>query len=219
MTDVRPELHQIDEATASTIEAGRGEYSTSIGAQRRPPKVLIVLLFVVAAAVVVGGFAFAIVFTLPSNVLFTRDGDHPVRTAFNALDPQDWAFFTRDPEGTQVGAYTVDSADAVYSLMKTPQGAVTNLYGLSRTQRAQGPELGFLNAAVRTWLPCDDPTATCIVTAAESVPDEVTSNSPIPTVCGDVVLTEEHTTPWSFRRLTDEYRKVTATAHLNVQCS
>ncbi|MEU9099167.1 SdpA family antimicrobial peptide system protein [Streptomyces sp. NPDC048361] len=76
-----------------------------------------------------------------------------IRPALNILTPETWAFFTRNPESVQNGIYGYDHAGGVRNLLRTPQGNPANIFGLSRTQRAQGPELGYIHAPApqRPW--------------------------------------------------------------------
>ena len=68
-----------------------------------------------------------------------------LRAELNTVAGQNFAFFTRSPETDQIDAYRLDPDGTVgASLLVTPQAKPANLFGLSRTQRAQGPELAIL---------------------------------------------------------------------------
>jgi antimicrobial peptide system SdpA family protein len=176
-------------------------------------------LFVLTCVCVFGILALGLFYTLPSNALSSRHSTGP-RTAFNTLVPQNWAFFTRNPESGQTGAYRLGGDGEAHSLLNTPQGAPANLFGLSRTQRAQGPELGYLNAHVTGhYEKCSAYLGDCVEQSARRAAVKVTNTSPLPTVCGDVYLTQEKTVPWAFRHEVPYHKRVSRIAHVDVRCS
>lgn len=149
--------------------------------------------FVVATAAA-GAFLLASVFfTLPSNVLSHRDGS-TIRIFFTTLAPQNWAFFTRDPQSQEVVAYQVDG-DQVRNLMRTPQVRASNLFGLTRKQRAQGVEIGEIYGSQLRWASCDAKWDQCMTQARAQNSQTVANRSPVPTVCGEVILVVQETTP------------------------
>ncbi|GAA2929871.1 hypothetical protein GCM10020221_27130 [Streptomyces thioluteus] len=175
-------------------------------------------LFSVACLAVFGYLATALFYTLPTNALSSRHSKG-ARTVLNTVTPENWAFFTRNPQNGQSGIYAYGRDGSVRSLLATPQGDPSNLFGLSRTQRAQGPELGFLNAAATThWIPCAGFLEPCMKEAAARPAQKVTNSSPVATVCGDAFLTEEKTVPWSFRNQVPYTKRVVHIVHLDVRC-
>lgn len=171
------------------------------------------LVFVTAGIVLFLGSVF---YTLPSNVLSLRGG--AVRNAFNTISPQDWAFFTRDPQSTMIGAYELTPDGGAVSRLTTPQNRVRNSFGLSRTQRAQGPELGFLDHAVGGWANCDGSVDYCIDANKNAPTQNIANTSPVPTICGDTFITQEEPQPWAFRSLTSHPSRVTKVAHISAEC-
>ncbi|MFD9205152.1 SdpA family antimicrobial peptide system protein [Streptomyces sioyaensis] len=177
------------------------------------------VLFAGACLCLFGYLAASLFYTLPSNALSSRQSKGGARHALNILTPENWAFFTRDPETTQISAYALGADGAGRSLMRTPQGAPSNLFGLSRTQRAQGPELGYLNAAAAArWKACDGRLADCLRESSGGRAWRVKNESPVPTVCGDAYLTQEKTVPWSYRELVPYSRRVVKIVHLDIRC-
>ena len=88
--------------------------------------------------------------SLPPNIVWGRTqlSELRARTQHRPSD-RDFAFFTRSPETDQIDAYRLaPDATTGASLLVTPQARPSNLFGLSRTQRAQGPELAILLRAV-----------------------------------------------------------------------
>ncbi|MFF7636960.1 SdpA family antimicrobial peptide system protein [Kitasatospora sp. NPDC008050] len=174
-------------------------------------------LFATSSAVLFSFLVLSVFYTLPSNALSSRHSKG-ARTLFNTLAPQDWAFFTRNPETVQLGVYAFDGTSA-RSLMRTPQGNPSNFFGLSREQRAQGPEIGYVNAETNDWTDCAGLLDSCLHSASGTPAQRVRNTSPIPTVCGDAYLTEEKTVPWEYRNLVAYRKRVVKIAHLDVTCA
>lgn len=173
----------------------------------------------VSSVIIFGFLLLAVFYSLPSNVLVTRSPGDQMRLAFNILSSQDYAFFTKDPESETLDAIDVASWESV---LATPQNRPQNLFGLSRTQRAQGPELANLSSDPATvWIACADGETGrgCAHRSSERAPSRVTNSSPVPTVCGDVVLVDRVPVPWSYRKLISESHRTLKTAHLFVACS
>ncbi|MGW7007988.1 SdpA family antimicrobial peptide system protein [Streptomyces sp. NPDC054933] len=176
------------------------------------------ILFAVSCFVIFGYLATSLFYTLPSNALSSRHSKG-LRAALNILTPENWAFFTRNPESVQNGIYAYGTDRTIRNLLRTPQGEPSNLFGLSRTQRAQGPELGYINAAAaHTWSPCSGYLTDCLSEASRKPSLMVNNTSPLPTICGDAYITQEQTVPWSFRNQVSYTRRVVQVAHLDVRC-
>jgi antimicrobial peptide system SdpA family protein len=160
--------------------------------------------------------------TLPSNILWERTQLPALRVELNTIAGQNFAFFTRSPEDNQIIAYRLNPDGATTeSLMVTPQGKASNLFGLSRTQRAQGPELANLVRVIRlnAWADCtglDRPT--CVERASGRPKVLLHNDSPVPTVCGRVVFTVESTTKWAYRRLAEDRYVIERIAPASVDC-
>ncbi len=161
--------------------------------------------------------------TLPSNIMWERNQLRAIRVELNTIAGQDFAFFTRSPETEEPLAYRLNADGSVgASLLVTPQAKASNLFGLSRTQRAQGPELANLVHAIRpaAWFNCTGLAPNACFDAVPRRPMPVLRNtSPIPTVCGHVMLTSEIPTKWAYRRLTDIRYSVENAAVADVDCS
>ncbi|MEV8017521.1 SdpA family antimicrobial peptide system protein [Streptomyces sp. NPDC086554] len=174
--------------------------------------------FVTAAAALFAVLAASIYFAMPRNVT-TQPWMPPVKTAFSAFVPQGWAFFTKDPQSEQFGAYRPRGGGArPENLSLTPQGKAENLFGLSRRQRAQGPEEALLASKVRHWETCQGSNDDCLRAAAVRPATAVTNPSPLPSLCGDVIVTNQRPVPWAYRELLPETSRVTRAAHLRIRC-
>lgn len=170
--------------------------------------------FLGSLAVLIPCFGLSIYAGWPSNVLNPAGGD-PVRTYVAMSVPQGWAFFTKPADDPEIGAYDVDTGR---SILATPQTKIENLFGLSRTQRAQGPELASLASQATNWVECDLRSHGCAKPGIDELPDKVRNDAFVRTVCGEVVLTSERPTPWAYREF-GRQSKVEQRAYLNVDCS
>lgn len=140
------------------------------------------------------------------------------RNNYSAFVSQGWNFFTKDLQGNQFGAYEPGQADPA-SLLITPQTRIENAWGLTRNQRAQGPELANLANGITEWQDCTTMRISC-ASELKGEPIEIVNTSPIPTLCGDIVITQEHQSPWSYRgfpsaheQIVDKIALVSITCH------
>jgi antimicrobial peptide system SdpA family protein len=160
--------------------------------------------------------------TLPSNVLWDRSQLLIVRAELNTVAGQNFAFFTRSPESEQIVAYRLLPDGALgASLLHLPQGRAANLFGLSRTQRAQGPELANLMRAVpaTAWTDCTElGHDECVDGIRGRGKAMLRNTSPIPTICGEVALTAESTVKWAYRRLTADRYTIERVAPASIDC-
>jgi antimicrobial peptide system SdpA family protein len=160
--------------------------------------------------------------SLPSNIVWGGTQLPAVRAELNKVAGQDFAFFTRSPETNEIDAYRFDPDGTVgASLRVTPQAKAANLLGLSRTQRAQGPELAILLHGIPPdgWIDCTELDRPACVDAASRHPKTfLRNNSPVPTVCGQVALTVESTTKWAYRRLTETRYSIERIAATSIDC-
>ncbi|MCV7355218.1 SdpA family antimicrobial peptide system protein [Mycolicibacterium fluoranthenivorans] len=177
---------------------------------------------VVYALVLAGGWLASLAATMPSNIVWNRNQIPAIRAAVNAVASQNFAFFTRSPETDQIDAYRLQSDGHLgVSFLLTPQGKPGNLFGLSRSQRAQGPELASLAKRVWAdgWINCEHLDRwRCIEAAQRTPPQALGNDSSVPTVCGDAAITVEDTVKWSYRHLTDEVHTIKKLAVVHVDC-
>lgn len=134
------------------------------------------------------------------------------RATAQAVWPQGWGFFT-EPPAPELVVYAQDTR-GWRSLMLTPQGRADNLFGLSRRQRTQAPEI----SAVADSLPADGWRA-CSATSLDGCSGVVRAAPRLkavdhavqPTLCGSVVLVLEH--------LDGDDWRITGLAVVEVTCS
>ncbi|MEU8762723.1 SdpA family antimicrobial peptide system protein [Streptomyces sp. NPDC048659] len=159
----------------------------------------------------------SVFFSLPSNVLSTRDGGE-LREWSARLLPQSWAFFTKPPSDPEFVPYVV-SGDAASAASLLPNSRPENLYGLTRRQRSQGPEVANMANQVREWRNCEEVEGDCpTVVARSSAPARAENSSPVPTLCGRVVLVETRPVPWKFRDRYDGWRLDKRAALVEATC-
>src|SRR6201999_1340751 len=155
-------------------------------------------------------------------IMWERTQLRALRVELNTIAGQSFAFFTRSPQTEQIMAYRLrPDGTAADSLLVTPQGKASNLFGLSRTQRAQGPELANLvrQVGASAWVDCVGlDRTTCIDQIAHQPKTLLHNTSPVPTVCGQVVLTAEKTTKWAYRRLTEDRYVIERIATVSIDC-
>jgi antimicrobial peptide system SdpA family protein len=175
--------------------------------RRRRSMTPTVIVGVVYACLLAAAGTLTLAATLPSNIIWERTQLQTLRVELNTIAGQSFAFFTRSPQTEQIVAYRLLPDGTIgASLMVTPQGTPANLFGVSRTQRAQGPELANLVQDVepRMWLDCTGlDRRDCLDQIARAPKALLRNTSPVPTVCGQVVLAAERTTKWAYRRLSD----------------
>jgi len=155
-----------------------------------------------------GGIALAgsVFHSLPSNVVSDTGLRSPLRIFSVDLAPQGWGFFTRDPSEADLLYYEEDLQPA----WTTPQGRPENLYGLSRTQRAQGPEAAALLESVGEddWFECMRGATfeSCVEGLRDVGPaaTEAENASVVPTLCGTIVFAQSDPVPWSYRHLYED---------------
>ena len=110
------------------------------------------------------------------------------------------------------------------SLLTTPQARPTNLFGLSREQRTQGPEVAIFidEVDVDSWEECEGGGSIeeCAVATAENTtdPEVIENHSPVPTVCGTVVLVEASPVNWAFREYYDFKRSPEEAVAVDISC-
>ena len=161
-----------------------------------------------------------IMMSLPSNVLVSRDGS-ALRKASVELLPQGWAFFTKPPSESEIVPYVVNAKSAPVSALAPPQAELKNLLGLSRAQRAQGPELASYVNQITNWVECDsnEPDICAQQTFKKGIiPQKFDSVAPVPSLCGKVVALETEPIRWSFRKFSSATRSAKQAAIMEVTC-
>ncbi|MDR6169140.1 SdpA family antimicrobial peptide system protein [Curtobacterium sp. SORGH_AS_0776] len=175
--------------------------------------------FVTTVVLLMSWTALTIVQSLSPHALSSRDpAAVKVRDTVLAIAPQRWEFFTASSKGRQYVAYRTQTGESALSL---PQARATNMFGVSRAQRAQGPELAALHQRVANWTKCTDKSASqkCIRQAAEVRPQSLKNEAKRRTLCGDLLLAQEKATPFEFRSFDLPNFRVLQAARVEVSCN
>lgn len=193
------------------------------GLRGRPGMMPAVIVGVAYACVLAMTGMVCLAATLPSNIIWERTQLRALRVELNTIAGQSFAFFTRSPLTEQIMAYRLrPDGTAGASLLVTPQGTPAHLFGLSRTQRARGPELANLVRAVpdNGWADCAGlDRASCADQVAQHPKALLRNTSPVPTVCGAVLLAAERTTKWAYRRLAADRYVIERIAPASIDCA
>lgn len=170
--------------------------------------------FWVTASLVALALLTTVAAAFPANVL--KPSNSEALTIVSKLAPQGWAFFTKDPQDVELVAYQ-PTAEGLRSLQTTPQSRVENIWGLTRTQRAQGPEIAALSNQL-TWVECvpGEVTEACVDATASF--ETVTTPIPHPSLCGRVIVAQEKPVAWSFREFVDGTHTAERVAYALVDC-
>lgn len=157
-------------------------------------------------------------YSLPSNVLSSRDGGQ-LRRLFVETSPQGWGFFTLAPTSPEYVPYLYYDG-RLERRLATPQSKAANLYGLSRRQRTQGPEIAIVASQIRDWLECTGGVGSdCREQAGRETSNRAVNDSPVPTACGSFVITSTVPVPWAYRHSYSETRIDEKAAHVDIQCN
>jgi sporulation delaying protein A len=160
---------------------------------------------------------YAVHVELPVNAL-DLPFESSLKPPLQALVPQGWGFFTRDPREPRLLPFRRE-AGAWQAANEGPNGEPWNALGLNRAARGQGVELGLIETAVPTsaWKPCDGDIAGCL--DQQSSPTRVANPTPSPTLCGDVGLAQRDVVPWAWAAsVPDETGMPSKVVRLTVTC-
>ena len=164
---------------------------------------------------VVGLYALAVALPAsPVDLPLAEDRALTIR----ALVPQGWAFFTRSPREPRVIPYAPAADGSWRSVHARRHAEPAQVFGLNRSSRAQGVEMGLLLDAVAEddWVACDDTPQTCLASAAITVQTE--NVSPEPTLCGTIVLVRQEPLPWAWSGSSSPDSMPAEIAGLEISC-
>lgn len=177
---------------------------------------IIALVSSVVTAAVLG---IAIFVSMPSTVLYPRDGS-PLRDVMTTVLPESWPFFTKPPSDTEITAYVLDDG-TLRSASAFPNAHRDNWFGVLRTQRAQGPEMANLTSPLpaENWVECaEDRSRDCLLIAAENEPVSIVNDYPTQTLCGNVIIVETAPVAFSYRDMYEGWRLDENAVHLDIEC-
>lgn len=153
---------------------------------------------------------------LPENPV-SLPGDRHIDEV-RRIAPEGWAFFTRDPREARNVPY-VRAADGDWEEAHAgPHAHPRWAFGLNRSSRAQGVEVGLLYPSIpeEAWQDCDGPPERCLPSVP--VTDQVDSDASEPTLCGDVAIVRQELPPWAWSVDGDPPVMPSEVARLEVRC-
>ncbi|MGX1695281.1 SdpA family antimicrobial peptide system protein [Microbacterium keratanolyticum] len=176
------------------------------------------LLPFVTTSVILGGWMLlSISNSLAPHALSPRtESQKAFAEAVAVFGPQRWEFFTASPREPKLLAFDPSSHELVTQL---PQTRVENAFGISRTQRAYGPELALVADGVEAWDDCGngEKLQVCLETASTSPSTKIENPARFTTLCGQYLIAEIEPVPFEFRDF--EYGDYVATRVANVSVS
>lgn len=121
------------------------------------------------------------------------------RSKVKSLMPEGWSFFTANPRATPTIPYGLGRDGQWHSLGAGVMSEPDDLFGLNRTQRAQGTEIALVLDGVpsTSWSSCSISPQTCL---SELRLQGTLRNSAVhKTLCGDVGFVRQEVLPWAWR--------------------
>lgn len=173
----------------------------------------------------VGGFLVALLIAglivqLPVNALVSPS--RAQRDAAQTVWPQGWAFFTKSPRSVEIIPFRRVSGHWRLAAM-TPQVRLANAFGLSRRQRAQGPEVAILSDAIPSsgWTACDAYSPDeCSPVLQRLAPVQLQNTALDPSLCGQILFALGRPVPWAYAGLTGGHTwRVERAALTELQCA
>ena len=139
------------------------------------------------------------------------------RTIVQAIVPQGWAFFTRDPRETWTRAYRVHDLDALVPA-NTADYRGGPWHSLGRKYRNRGVMLDQAKAQVpeSAWYRCERSPEECL---SEVQITSVTLRAHDNTgLCGRYLLQDQRTVPWAWRRSAQTMTLPSRLALVQIDC-
>lgn len=153
---------------------------------------------------------------LPSNPVTNPITDDHLTV--RSVLPQGWAFFTRSPREERILPFLRSDDGSWYQTHVPTHAEPRHVFGLDRTSRAKGVEVGLLLGEISTdqWHDCEGPVAGCIDQA--EVVAEIRNHSPEPSVCGEAALVRRQPLPWAWSRNDTPENMPATVARVVVRC-
>lgn len=171
-----------------------------------------------AALVVVAAFwslaaLYALMPALPHSPISLPLADR-MRPAVVA--PEGWAFFTRSPREPRPTIF-LRAAGGWREAGRGQNALPRYAFGLDRTARGEGAEVGLLLERVRgAWKPCTAPDEACLNAAAPAA--RVRNLLAHPRLCGTVGVVTRPPVPWAWARAQDDVRMPGSVIVLEAAC-
>jgi antimicrobial peptide system SdpA family protein len=127
--------------------------------------------------------------------------------------PQGWGFFSKSPRDTTLYVEELDGAKDI----QWPNNSPSNLFGIKRTGRSQGVELGLLRTKLQDadWVSCKNGIDEC---KNDLKFIQVTNETPKPTVCGKYILYEQEPIPWAWNSMVTVENNSSNAVKVDIEC-
>ncbi|WP_338473376.1 SdpA family antimicrobial peptide system protein (plasmid) [Niallia sp. XMNu-256] len=156
----------------------------------------------------------SIISALPQNPLTLNKTND---TLFSQLLPQGWGFFSKNPREEFLNVYSTNSEISA----QWPNMKLTNLFGVDRTGRAQGTELGLIIPELQEtdFKECNKDIDDCIADMKDVQPIEIYNSTPKKTLCGEQYITLQEPMPWAWSSSTERTYKSSKLAKVELVCT
>jgi antimicrobial peptide system SdpA family protein len=178
-----------------------------------------VIFFAYTGLLSIGLYVVAIA-ALPHSAIASLTPAVP-KISVQAFAPQGWGFFTRDPEEPKMYAFKLEQDGTWSPQLADPIGSAKWWFGLDRSSRLQGVELGDLmsGAPARSWQTCERMSmAECLAAARLENRQQAVNTLTIPTLCGTIVVAQRAIVPWAWSSDQDEVLMPIRLLPLEVSC-
>lgn len=131
----------------------------------------------------------------------------------NTLLYQGWGFFSKNPRDPILNAYSLDTNEE----LSWPNNRVSNLFGIDRTGRMQGIELGTIIANIPQdkYITCENSSKNCLNDVEIFT---VNNNNPNPSICGLWAIENVEPIPWSWGSYKDSVNMPSDVTKADIIC-
>lgn len=178
------------------------------------------VIFFVYAGLLSIGLYFVAVAALPHSALASLTPAVP-KVSVQSFAPQGWGFFTRDPEEPKMYAFKLEQDGTWSPQLADPIGSGKWWFGLDRSSRLQGVELGYLvsGATVGSWQTCERMSMVeCLAAASLENRPQAANKLTSPNLCGTIVVAQRAIVPWAWSSDQDEILMPIRVLPLEVSC-
>lgn len=158
-------------------------------------------------------FLLSIVSSMPVNPVSQLI---PNPNAFKSVFPQGWGFYSKNPRDDQLLVYDLSTQRPT---VNWPNNRTENWFGIKRSGRAQGLEVGLIQASIKSdaWTKCEKEPSICL--AESQIKVSAINTSPKPTLCNELGLALQQPVPWAWSKRKDNIVMPSKIVRVSVQCS
>ena len=154
---------------------------------------------------------------MPTTAL-TLPAEGQLKPVMALFVPEGWAFFTKSPRDDRLLSFVRNGDGEWTYINRGPNAESRNWFGINRTSRAQGPEIGGLMSLLRAsaWQSCTGDPRPCL--EKSQVAFSGRNRSPTATLCGTVGIVLQQPLPWAWYDARDQIQLPSRVAKLEVTC-